>query len=60
MTKNQIIKSAYHLLAALLLLFLVWTVKNIHISIKILVIAISIFHFYDVWWFFKNDGNAPI
>jgi len=60
MTQNQIVKSLYHLLAALLILFIALRVKNIHITVKILLIAISIFHFYDVWWFFKNDGNAPI
>jgi hypothetical protein len=60
MTQNQIIKSLYHLFAALLLLFIALRVNNIHSILKGMVIFVSIFHIYDVWWFFTHDGSAPI
>jgi hypothetical protein len=60
MTNNQIVKSAYHLFSALLLLFVVFFVKNIHSILKGMLIFVSIIHIYDVWWFFNFDGNAPI
>jgi hypothetical protein len=60
MTPNQIVKSVYHLFAALLLLFVAFRVKNMQSILKGLLIFVSISHIYDVWWFFNHDGNAPI
>jgi len=60
MNQNQIFKSSYHLLAALLLLYIAFNVMKLHIVFKVLLVLVAIFHLYDVWWFYNNDGNAPI
>jgi hypothetical protein len=60
MTPNQIVKSAYHFFAAVLLLFVAFRVKNLQYILKGLLIFVSVFHMYDVWWFLNDDGNAPI
>jgi len=60
MTQNQILKSVYHLFATFLLLFVVFRVKNVNFILKGMLIFVAIFHMYDVWWFFNEDGNAPI
>ena len=60
MTQNQFIKSLYHLFSALLILFIAFRVNNLHSFFKGMLIFVAIFHIYDVWWFFNNDGNAPI
>jgi hypothetical protein len=57
---NQIIKSSYHLFASLFLFYLAFFIKNLSIIIKIILVFIALFHLYDTWWFFNNDGNAPI
>jgi hypothetical protein len=60
MTPNQVVKSAYHLFAAFLLLFLLSSVKSIHVFLKGALAFLAFFHLYDAWWFFNYDGNAPI
>jgi hypothetical protein len=60
MNQNQIFKSSYHLIAALLLLFIIFNESKLHIIIKILLAIVTFCHLYDVWWFYNNDGNAPI
>lgn len=59
LTQNQIIKSIYHLFASLFLLYLSISFSK-HIFIKSILILLAFFHAYDTWWFFTNDGNAPI
>lgn len=59
MNQNQIIKSSYHGLTFLFLLYLAITLK-VNTLIKLLLIFIAIFHAYDTYWFFNNTGNAPI
>ena len=59
MNQNQIIKSFYHFVASVLILYVVFYVK-INIVLKVLLFFIAIFHLYDVWWFYNNDGNVPI
>lgn len=60
MSNNQIIKSIYHLIVAILLLFITFTIKNIHIVLKGMLVIAAIFHIYDVWWFLHYDKDAPI
>ena len=54
-----IVKTIYHLLSALLLLYLVFR-SSLYIYIKVFLFLMMIFHFYDTYWFFTQDGNAPI
>lgn len=60
LTNNQIIKSMYHLFASVFLLHLGFCNNFDDISIKIILIFLGLIHLYDTWWFFNNDGNAPI
>lgn len=60
MSFNQILKIIYHSFVAILLLFITFTVKNLHFLIKGMLVFASIFHIYDVWWFSNYDKNAPI
>jgi hypothetical protein len=60
MNQNQIIKSSYHLFATLFLLYLALFIKSLNLICRLLLIFLVIFHLYDTWWFFNNDGNAPI
>jgi hypothetical protein len=60
MSNNQIIKIIYHLIVAILLLFITFSIKNLHIVIKGMLVFAAIFHLYDVWWFSNYDKNAPI
>ena len=60
MTSNQIFKSSYHLFAAILLLYIVFYFTKLNIFLKVLLFLVAFFHLYDVWWFYNNDGNAPI
>lgn len=57
-SNNQIIKFSYHLFASLFLLYL--SFKNLNIIFKIILIILSLIHLYDCWWFYNNDGSAPI
>jgi hypothetical protein len=59
-SNNQIIKSSYHLFVSLFLIYLIFFIKNLSLTIKIIITFISLFHLYDTWWFLNNDGNAPI
>ena len=58
MNQNKIIKTSYHFLATIFLLYLAFTLKNIYI--RLVLIFLAIFHLYDTWWFLNNEGNAPI
>lgn len=58
MNQNQIFKSSYHLLAALLLIYILFI--KLHLFLKVLLLIVIASHLYDVWWFYNNDGNAPI
>jgi hypothetical protein len=58
-SQNQIIKGSYHLFASIFLFYLLF-LKNINITIKIILLVLIIFHLYDSFWFYNNDGNAPI
>jgi TRAP-type mannitol/chloroaromatic compound transport system permease small subunit len=60
MNTNKIIKTSYHLFASLFLLFLVYSLDEYNVIIRILLLLIAIFHIYDTWWFLHNEGNAPI
>jgi hypothetical protein len=58
---NQIVKIAFHLFAFGLMLYLA-TNKAFRLPVpaRIALVAISLAHAYDTWWFFNQDGNAPI
>lgn len=60
MSPNQIFKASYHLIAALVLLFIVFRIQSIPMYIKGALCIILLSHLYDTWWFFNYDGNAPI
>ncbi len=60
MTPNQIFKSSYHLLASLLLFYIIFNIIKLHIVLKVMLVIVAVSHLYDVWWFYNNDGNAPI
>ena len=60
MNQNQIFKSSYHLLAALLLIYIVFNFIKLHVFLKVMLLIVIVSHLYDVWWFYNNDGNAPI
>jgi len=60
MNNNQIIKSSYHLFASIFMLNLAFHNENLPIIYKNILILLSLIHLYDAWWFFNNDGNAPI
>jgi hypothetical protein len=57
---NQIIKFSYHLFASLFLLYSAIFIKELHIIFKIIFIILGLIHLYDAWWFYNNDGFAPI
>jgi len=59
MTQNQIIKFSYHFLVAIFLLYVIFT-QDLNIHIISIFVFIIIFHLYDSWWFYNNDGFAPI
>ena len=59
-SNNQIIKFSYHLFTSLFLLYLAFFVLNLNIIFKIILILLSLIHLYDSWWFYNNDGFAPI
>lgn len=60
LSQNQIIKSTYHLFATIFLLYLAFFIKYNNRIIPSILFLLAFFHAYDTWWFFTNDGNAPI
>jgi hypothetical protein len=68
MNMNKIVKITYHTYALLIILLVAilyithpyYTNKKINLFIFISLLLIVIFHAYDVWWFYKHDGPAPI
>jgi len=56
----KIVKIVYHALACLLLVHVAVVLARRRLLVACCLIAIAVFHAYDVWWFFNQKDPAPI
>lgn len=52
-------KTLYHLFAASILFYILYKI-NFNLFIKCALFIMMLLHFYDTYWFFTHEGNAPI
>ena len=57
---RKIVKTVYHFLAFIFLLYLGLYLIKTSVVIRIILVIFAVFHLYDTWWFLNYDSNAPI
>lgn len=54
-----LLKTLYHLVAALVLFYILYKI-NFKQVMKSILFVMMLLHFFDAYWFYTHEGNAPI